>query len=50
MKYTLETRLPGLKAEYHILKVFDYKNDIMAVHTSKKLNYLLKLLKERYSK
>ena len=49
MRYTIETRLKGMKSQYHVLKVFSGEK-LPIVHTSKDLNYLYKLVKERYSK
>lgn len=52
---TIETRLPGLKAQYFVLRVFFgkfYENDtdkiLVAVHTSKNRAYLERLAANRY--
>lgn len=49
MRHEIKTHLIGTKNQYYILRV--YQNDrISYVHTSKDLSYLMRLLKERYSK
>lgn len=46
----ITVKLKGHKNQYYVLKAFNSDGTIKAVHTSKDLNYLRKLRKERYSK
>lgn len=48
MRYTIETRLKGFSNQYSVLKVYRNETSLPIVHTSKNVNYLKRLLKERY--
>lgn len=43
----IEVKLKGLKSQYYILKAFNSNGTIKRVHTSKDVNYLIKLRKNR---
>ncbi len=44
---TIEIKLKGLKSQYYILKAFNSDGTIKRVHTSKDVNYLTNLKKQR---
>lgn len=50
MRYMIEPKLARAKSQYYLLRVFAKDGSIKIVHTSESINYLRKLIKERYSK
>lgn len=44
----IEIKLKGHKNQYYILRVFNSDGSIKNVHTSKDINYLIRLRKNRY--
>ena len=47
LKSKIETYLAGTKNQYYILKLFNDDGSIKKVHTSKNLNYLRAIKKEK---
>jgi len=45
--YTIKTRLAGTHQQYYVGRVLNSQGEIIAVHTSKDRNYLLKTLENK---
>ena len=45
--YTIQTRLAGTRQQYFVGRVLNDKGGIVAVHTSKDWNYLVKTLEKK---